>query len=259
MPVLRILDLDAPRDVVVVSEPQQGLVRAEGFVLVILDGRRERLEKGLIDVHLGDHLVGVVAHVQELDDLRPLSGLLQVIGRVAQILEVLRRGLPRERLRPGRRARPVARCVRLVLDMGRVPQGWGTRGSRAVALLPASRPAAHRACTRRPERLRYSLHLLRGPRLSLPVCELVSRPDGLEGTDGAPRGELAARAGHAPGRGRPLDSRLPRETFSRASERVFEPGGTRATPSRPAIRCARDGADGTRRSDEARSTQRAGA
>ena len=84
--------------------------------------------------------MGVVAHVQELDDLRPLSGLLQVIGRVAQILEVLRRGLPRERLRPGRRARPVARCVRLVLDMGRVPQGWGTRGSRAVALLPP-RPA----------------------------------------------------------------------------------------------------------------------
>ena len=250
VPVLRILDLDAPRDVVVVSEPQQGLVRAEGFVLVILDGRRERLEKGLIDVHLGDHLVGVVAHVQELDDLRPLSGLLQVIGRVAQILEVLRRGLPRERLRPGPGARPVARCVRLVLDMGRVPQGRGTRGSRAVALLPASRPAAHRACTRRPERLRYSLHLLRGPRLSLPVCELVSRPDGLEGTDGAPRGELAARAGHAPGRGRPLDSRLPRETFSRASERVFEPGGTRATPSRPAIRCAfrARGADGTRRS-----------
>ena len=147
VPVLRILNLDPPWDVVVVPEPQQSFVRAEGFVLVVLDLRRERLKQRLVYVNLGHHLVGVVAHVQELDNLRPSPRSRQVIRRVVQVLQVLRRGLPRERVRAGRRAhRAVARCVRLVLDMGRVLEGRA-RGARAVALLPASRPAAHRRCT----------------------------------------------------------------------------------------------------------------
>jgi hypothetical protein len=56
---------------------------------------RERLEQGLLDANLRDDLMGVVAYVQELDDLRRRAVAREIRGGVLQVAEVLRGGFLR--------------------------------------------------------------------------------------------------------------------------------------------------------------------
>ena len=90
-PSFRSLDLDPPRHVVVVPEPQDLLVRLVRLVAVEPELGRERLEKRRLRVNLRDDPVRVVVDVQKLDDRRSGAVAGQVRGRMREVAHVLRR------------------------------------------------------------------------------------------------------------------------------------------------------------------------